>query len=142
LERNVLQSYVLDLQLKVRVPTPNRTLEELAQVTPELSKLLPGLGLTLTPESLSPLFQELYDLKLQALRQDLVRLDQLLSRHNFYDCQTILRLRHPETQREALLILAAMDVDADGADADRTEETGGAPLNFKQVPSYRWKRKT
>ena len=98
-ERSDPQSYVLDLKLNVRVPTPNRTLEELAQVTPELPKLLPNLGATITADSVSPLFQELYDLKVRTLREDLVRLDQLLSRHNFYDCQTILRLRHPETKR-------------------------------------------
>jgi hypothetical protein len=143
LERNDPQSYVLDLQLKVRVPTPNRTIDELAQVTPELPKLLPTLTLTLTPDAVSPLFQELYDLKLQTLREDLVRLDQLLSRHNFYDCQTILRLRHPQTKRKALLVQAEMDVDADGSDADRLPDTsGGVPLNFKPFTSYRWKKKT
>ena len=43
-ERLDPQSYVLDLKLKVRVPTANRSLEELAQVTPELPRLLPGLA--------------------------------------------------------------------------------------------------
>lgn len=43
-ERLDPESYVLDLQLKVRVPRPNRTLEELAKVTPELPRLLPKLA--------------------------------------------------------------------------------------------------
>ncbi|MEO5717294.1 MAG: glycoside hydrolase family 75 protein, partial [Chthoniobacterales bacterium] len=134
--------YVLDLKLKVRVPTPNRTLEELAQVTPELSKLLPKLGESIGAEPVSPLFQELYDLKVRTLREDLVRLDQLLSRHNFYDCQTILQLRHPETKRSAVLLQAEMDVDADGSDADRLPLIEGSSANFKPFTSYHWKKRT
>ena len=141
-ERIDPQSYVLDLKLNVRVPTPNRTLEELAQVTPELPKLLPNLGLAITADSVSPLFQELYDLKVRTLREDLVRLDQLLSRHNFYDCQTILNLRHPTTKREAILLQADMDVDADGSDADRMPVTNGGSANFKAFTSYHWKKTT
>ena len=139
-ERQDPESYVLDLDLNVRVPTPNRTLEELAQITPELPKLLPQLATTIGP--VSPLFQELYDLKIQVLRQNLVRLDQLLSRHNFYDCQTILRLRHPQTKREAILLQADMDVDADGSDADRLPGIDGSSANFKPFTSYRWRKKT
>ena len=141
-ERLDPESYVLDLRLKVRVPTPNRTLEELAQVTPELPKLLPKLDAAVTADSVSPLFQELYDLKVRTLREDLVRLDQLLSRHNFYDCQTILRLRYPETKRRAILLQAEMDVDADGSDSDRLPDGSGSSANFKPFTSYRWKKQT
>ena len=141
-ERSDPQSYVLDLKLNVRVPTPNQTIEELVQVTPELPKLLPNLAATLTPDSVSPLFGQLYDAKIQSLRDNLVRLDQLLSRHNFYDCQTILRLRHPETKRKALLLQADMDVDSDGSDSDRLPAETGVSLNFKPFTSYRWKKKT
>jgi hypothetical protein len=141
-ERGDPQSYVLDLKLNVRVPKPNRTLEELASVTPELPKLLPQLATTFAPESVSPLFEELYDLKVRALREDLVRLDQLLSRHNFYDCQTILRLRHPETKRSAILLQAEMDVDADGSDSDRLPAFNGSSANFKPFTSYRWRKTT
>src|SRR6478735_5787070 len=141
-ERIDPQSYVLDLKLNVRVPTPNRTLEELAQVTPELGKILPGLGEMISADSVSPLFQELYDLKVRTLREDLVRLDQLLSRHNFYDCQTILRLRYPETKRSAILLQAEMDVDADGSDSDRLPDVSGSSANFKPFTSYHWKKQT
>jgi hypothetical protein len=141
-ERSDPQSYVLDLKLNVRVPAPNETIEELAKVTPALPKLFPNLAATLTADSVSPLFRELYDEKMQTLRENLVRLDQLLSRHNFYDCQTILRLRHPETKRKALLLQADMDVDADGSDSDRLPATSDASVNFKPFTSYRWKKKT
>ncbi|MGI8890124.1 MAG: glycoside hydrolase family 75 protein [Chthoniobacterales bacterium] len=141
-ERLNPDSYVLDLKLKVRVPVPNQTMEELAKVTPELPILLPKLASAITSESVSPLFQQLYDLKVRTLREDLVRLDQLLSRHNFYDCQTILQLRNPDTKREAILLQAEMDVDADGSDSDRLPLIDGKSANFKPFTSYRWKKLT
>jgi hypothetical protein len=141
-ERADPQSYVLDLKLHARVPTPNKTIEELAKVSPDLPRLLPGLAAMLTPDSVSPFFKELYDTKLKLLQQNLVRLDQLLSRHNFYDCQTVLQLRHPETHRRAVLLQADMDVDADGSDGDRLPAGSGASANFKPVTSFRWPKKS
>jgi len=135
-------SYVLDLKLQARVPLPNKTIEELAKVTPQLPALLPGLAAMLTPDSVSPLYAQLYDTKIRVLRESLVRLDQLLSRHNFFDCQTVLELRHPQSHRKALLLQADMDVDADGSDADRMPTGTGAPTNFKPATSYRWPKKT
>lgn len=141
-ERADPQSYVLELKLRPRVPTPNKTIEELAKVSPDLPRLLPGLASMLTPESVSPFFKDLYDTKLRNLKENLVRLDQLLSRHNFYDCQTVLQLRHPETKRRAVLVQADMDVDADGSDSDRLPAGSGVSANFKPVTSYRWPKKS
>jgi hypothetical protein len=141
-ERVDPNSYVLDLKLQARVPSPNKTIEELARVSPQLPILLPGLAAMLSPDPVSPLFGQLYDTKIRALRENLVRLDQLLSRHNFFDCQTVLRLQHPQSHRKALLLQADMDVDADGSDADRMPASAGAPTNFKPFTSYRWLKKT
>ena len=141
-ERVDSESYILDLKLQARLPSPNRTIEELAKVSPQLPKLLPGLAALLTPESVSPLFAQLYGTKVKMLRENLIRLDQLLSRHNFYDCQTVLQLRHPQSHRKALLLQADMDVDADGSDADRMPIGTGVTTNFKPFTSYRWSKKT
>lgn len=141
-ERADPQSYVLDLKLRTRVPAPNKTIEELAQVSSELPRLLPGLAAMLTPESVSPFFAELYETKLKRLRVNLTRLDQLLSRHNFYDCQTVLQLKDPQTQRKAVLMQAEMDVDADGSDSDRLPAGSGTSPNFQPFTSYRWPKKT
>jgi len=141
-ERADPQSYVLDLKLRARVPAPNQTIEELAKVNPELPRVLPGLAAMLTPDSVSPFFKDLYETKLKRLREDLVRLDQLLSRHNFYDCQTVLQLRHPESKRRAVLLQADMDVDADGSDSDRLPAGSGTSPYFQPVTSYRWPKKT
>jgi hypothetical protein len=141
-ERVDPQSYVLDLKLQARVPAPNKTMEELAKVNPDLPRVLPGLAALLTPDSVSPFFKELYDTKLKLLRENLTRLDQLLSRHNFYDCQTVLQVRHPETHRRAVLLQADMDVDADGSDSDRLPAGSGSSPNFKPVTSFRWPKKS
>jgi hypothetical protein len=141
-ERADPQSYVLDLKLQARMPSPNQTIEELAKVTPELPRLLPGLAAMLSPDSVAPFFNDLYNTKIKMLRENLVRLDQLLSRHNFYDCQTVLRLRHPDTHRKAILLQADMDVDADGSDSDRLPAGSAASPNFKPFTSFRWAKKT
>ena len=141
-ERIDPQNYVLDLKLLVRVPTPNKTIEELAKVSPELPKLLPGLAAMVKPDSVSPFFAELYKTKVKLLRENLGRLDQLLSRHNFYDCQTVLQLRHPGTGRRAILLQAEMDVDADGSDSDRLPIGSGVSPNFKPFTSYKWPKRT
>jgi hypothetical protein len=141
-ERVDPESYVLELKLKPRVPTPNRTIGELAKVSPKLPELLPALSSMLPMEPVSPLYAQLYDTKIRMLRENLSRLDLLLSRHNFFDCQTILQLQHPQTRRKALLLQADMDVDADGSDGDRMPVGTGAPTNFKPFTSYRWPKKT
>jgi len=141
-ERADPESYVLDLKLRARVPTANTTIEELAKVSPDLPRLLPGLAAMLKPDSVSPFFKDLYETKLKMLRENLIRLDQLLSRHNFYDCQTILQLKHPETHRRMVLLQADMDVDADGSDSDRLPAGSGTSPNFKPVTSFRWPKKS
>jgi hypothetical protein len=141
-ERVDPESYVLDLKLRARVPAPNKTIDELAKVSPQLPVLLPGLATMFSREPVSPLFTALYDTKVRMLRENLVRLDLLLSRHNFFDCQTVLQLQHPQSHRRALLLQADMDVDADGSDGDRMPIGTGAPTNFKPFTSYRWSKKT
>ena len=141
-ERVDPESYVLDLKLQARLPSPNKTIEELAKITPQLPTLLPGLTAMLSPDPVSPLFAQLYETKVKVLRENLARLDQVLSRHNFFDCQTVLQLQHPQSHRKALLLQADMDVDADGSDADRMPIGTGVSTNFKPFTSYRWLKKT
>jgi len=141
-ERIQPDSYALDLRLQARVPSANKTIEELAKINPHLPTLLPGLASMLPADPVSPLYTQLYDSKVKMLRQNLARLDLLLSRHNFFDCQTVLQMQHPQTHRKALLLQADMDVDADGSDGDRMPVGTGAPANFKPSTSYRWPKKT
>ena len=141
-ERIDPMSYAIDLKLRARVPTPNRTVDELAKISPDLGKLLPALPTMAKPEAVSPLFAQLYETKVRELRENLNRLDLLLSRHNFYDCQTVLALKHPESKRRALLFQADMDVDADGSDGDRAPAGNGVSPTFKPFTSFRWAKKS
>lgn len=141
-ERTQPDSYALDLRLQARVPSANKTLDELAKVNPQLPTLLPGLASMFTGDAVSPLYAQLYESKVRKLRENLGRLDLLLSRHNFFDCQTVLQLQHPQSHRKAVVLQADMDVDADGSDGDRMPVGTGAPANFKPFTSYRWPKKT
>ena len=141
-ERVDPMSYAIDLKLRARVPTPNGTVDELGKVSPDLGKLLPGLATMAKPEAVSPLFAQLYETKVRELRENLTRLDLLLSRHNFYDCQTVLALKHAESKRRALLFQADMDVDADGSDGDRVPAGNGVSPTFKPFTSFRWGKKS
>ena len=141
-ERNIGASYALDLQLKVRVPKPNVNAHELALLNDALPNVLPGLEALIATAKVSPFYETLYQLKLRSLQQSLVRLDQILPRHDFYDCETVLELQQPDTKRRALLIQADMDVDTDGSDSDRVPNVDGSSPTFQTMTNYKWPKKT
>jgi hypothetical protein len=141
-ERKTPDAYLLDLEVKVKVPKPAQTLEELAAADPLIGSVLPGLKNDLPAATVSSFYHGLYQLKVDALNRTLARLDQLVSRHNFFDCNTILELKDPKTNRKALLIQSDMDVNDDGSDADRASDVDGSPVNFQPFTSYRWPKKT
>lgn len=141
IERDVAASYALDLQLKVRVPKASTNLHELTGLNPALPQVLPGLETMLASATVSPFYETLYRLKLNNLQKNLARLDGILSRHNFYDCETVLELQHPETGRRALLIQSDMDIDTDGSDGDRVLNVDASAVTFQPMTSYRWPKR-
>lgn len=141
-DRNDPESYVAELTVKVKVPKAHREIGELAMINYELPNALPGLGAMLDGAQISPAFDNIYRLKVASLRANLNRLDVLLSRHNFFDCETILELQHPDSKRRALLIQADMDTDMDGSDPDRAPEIDGTSATFQPMTSYRWEKKS
>ncbi len=141
-ERNEPESYTAELTVKVKVPKPYRELDELKRINDALPEVLPALPALLETARVSPLFDELYRLKVTNLQNNLMRLDNLLSRHNFYDCETLLELQDPTTKRRALLVQSDMDSDTDGSDSDRVPEVEGASSTFQPFTSYRWAKKS
>ena len=135
-------SYVAELTVKVKVPKPHQSVMELSQLNSKLPDLLPLLPQLVERSSISPYFDDLYRLKVEQVKANVKRLDSVLTKHNFYDCETILELQHPETKRRALLIQADMDVDEDGSDSDRIPVVDGSSLTFQPFTSYRWPKKT
>lgn len=141
-ERNDPDSYRAELVFKVKVPKPHKDVEAISRLNPRLPELLPSLSEMMEKAQISPVFDDLYRLKCDELKLGLNRLDRLTTRHNFYDCETVLELQHAETKRRAILIQSDMDVDTDGSDVDRVPEIEGASSTFQPFTSYRWAKRT
>ena len=135
-------NYEVEVKVRVKIPAPHKSVAELAKLNERLPALLPGLPSLLESAQVSPLWDDLYRLKIAQLQKSLNRFDTLLSRHNLYDCETLLELQHPMTKRRALLIQADMDTDNDGSDSDRVPEIDGTSATFQPFTSYRWAKKT
>ena len=140
-ERDTPSSYKLDLQLKVKVPKPHSEMRELTKLNEHLPAVLPWLEAALPTAKISPFYDDFYKLKVGTLHHDLTRLDQLLSRQHFFDCETVLELQSTDGHR-ALLIQSAMDVDTDGSDGDRVPIVEGTSSTYQPMTSYKWPKKT
>jgi len=141
-ERVDNDAYTVEVTLRARLPRPAATLEELVSNDPTLPGALPKLPVLLEGATVSPFHPKFYELKTNDLRRRLSRLDAVLSRHNFYDCETMLELEDPDTSRKALLVIADMDVNTDGSDGDRNVTVDGSSEFFLPQTSYRWPKRT
>jgi hypothetical protein len=142
-ERKSDESYSASYELKVRLPKATTTLAELQQTNPKLGTLLPGLAEMLPKAEVSRFFYQLYENKTKRLKAKSTTLNELMTRHNFYDCETILNLKHPRTGRRALLVQAEMDVVSDGSDGDRLPVMPDKIINssyYQPMTSYGWRK--
>ncbi len=145
LERLDPNAYKVQFQVSIRVPKPNQSVSELSRINPSIASILPALGSMVESSKVSPFFHKLYDNKTSLVEKDITRLNKILDRHNFFDCETILELTHPETKRKALLIQSEMDVVADGSDGDRMEKLDEYIYLsdfYQPFTSYAWPKKT
>jgi hypothetical protein len=145
LERLDPESYKAEFQLSIRVPKANQTMVELSRINKHLPAILPGLDAMLPAAKVSGFYHKLYENKTSRVQNDLTRLNRILDRHNFYDCETILELTHPATQRRTLLIQSEMDVVADGSDGDRMptlDEYIYLSDYYQPFTSYAWAKTT
>ena len=144
-ERMEEESYVAEYTLSVKVPEASKTLDDLQKVNPDLGILLPGLESMLEKAEVSRWFFQLYENKTKCLKRDSTKLSELLTKHNFYDCETILNMRHPQTNRRVFLLQAEMDVVTDGSDGDRLATMPEKIINstyYQPFTSYGWPKKT
>lgn len=98
-------------------PAPSNTAAQLTAINPNLPKILPDLAKLMESAEVSSRFKELYQKKLSNLKHG-----SLLTPHNYFDCETVLRLQHPTSGRKVLLLQADMDVVTDGSDPVRAPE--------------------
>lgn len=144
-ERERNQSYEIEMKVKVTIPKPNKSAEKLAAINPNLPKMLNDFATLVDGAEVSPFYHYLYELKAERVQQKVTRIDQLLSRHNFYDLETVLQMKHPETREKVLLIQGEMDVVTDGSDGDRWPELDDyiSMSDFYQpFTSYGWPKLT
>jgi hypothetical protein len=140
-ERKDPESYVAHITVTVQMPRAARTLEDFYSNDPELASILENIPGFPEGSVVSPAFERLYQLKADWNRNRLEKLDQLVSRHNFYDCETILEFEGT-SGRKFLLLKGDMDVNVDGSDGDRNVEIDGSSRFFQPQTSYRWKKRT
>ena len=141
-DRNSPESYAVEVSVKVTVPKPHQSLADLSKLNEQIGKVMPELEAMLPAAKVSQVFDDLYRRKVTSIRSNLDRLDQLISHHNFYDCETMLELTNAKTKRKALLIQADMDVDTDGADGDRMPTFDTTSRTYQPMTTYRWKKRT
>lgn len=143
-ERVDEKSYTATYQLSLRVPTPAKSMSEIEASSPELSKMLPGLPPLVEKATVSPWFNKLYDEKTTRVRSDANTLNELLTKHNIYDCETILNFQSPGG-RKVFFLQGEMDVVSDGSDGDRLatmpDEIVNSP-HYQPFTSYGWPKKT
>ncbi len=143
-ERTDDSSYTARYELSLRVPEPSRTIEDLQSVNPKLSKILPSLPDQLAKARVSRWFHQLYENKVTRVRRDAHTLNELLTKHNIYDCETILEFS-ADNGRKVFFMQAEMDVVADGSDGDRLPEMPDAIVNsthYQPFTSYGWPKQT
>lgn len=144
-ERARDESYQAHFQVVVNVPEASDSMKDLATANGKLPNMLPGLSRMMPKAKVSGFFHLLYKDKLAHLKEKMVNLEKVLSRHNFYDCQTMLELTYPGTGQKVLLVQADMDVVADGSDGDRLltmdPEVIRSPT-YQPETSYRWPKRT
>ena len=141
-EREQPESYSANYQLSLKRPSPATTLPELIKTSPSLPTLLPGLPALLEKAEVSKWFHTLYDNKITRIRRDATLLSELLSKHNFYDCETILHFRS-HTGRPVFFMQAEMDVVSDGSDGDRLAQMPDKIVNsthYQPFTSFAWRK--
>lgn len=144
-ERISEKSYTANYSVKINLPKPAQSLAELKKTTPELDQILPGMPTLLEKSVISPRFKELYDNKVKRLRRNATNLNELLSKHNLYDLETMIHLQSPTSKRRVFLMQAEMDVVSDGSDGDRLPSMPDAIVNstnYQPFTSYGWKKQS
>ena len=140
MERKQKSSYKSEHVLTVKVPRAAATMEELEISSPQLSSILPGLAPLVEKASVSDFFEGLYRRKTDRLKKDSAKLGELLTSHNFFDCQTMLNLTADDGQK-IFLMQGDMDVVSDGSDGDRLPQMPDEIVNssyYQPTTSYGW----
>ena len=144
-EREREESFQIEMKVKLTVPKPNESAAELAAINSHLPKMLKDFDKIVEAAEVSPFFHHLYNLKTERIQQNVTRIDEILSRHNLYDLETLLQVKHPGTGRKLLLAQGEMDTVSDGSDGDRWPQLDdyiSMSQHYQPFTSYGWPKKT
>ncbi len=144
IEREDDQSYTSFYQLSFRLPQAAATMQQLEKSNKNLTKIIPGLPALMANAKVSPWFDEIYQEKVNRIRRDANSLNQVLTKHNLYDCETILHLRSA-SGRKVFLMQSEMDVVSDGSDGDRLPKMPESIVNsanYQPFTSYGWPKQS
>jgi len=142
-ERTKNENYQLVVELRSKMPTPAQTLAQLGSCNPLLDGMFKQQEQLFGSARVSNFYEVLYNAKKKRIYGELGTLDRLTTRHNFFDCETILELQHPQSKRRALWIQADMDVVSDGSDGDRLPQMPDEVVfsdYYQPFTSYWWKK--
>ena len=142
-EREKDGTYEASLVFSVNRPEAAKRFDELLSVNGELGKMLPDLETMVEAAVVSPFYRALYQNKVERLKTYANRFDRVLTKHNYYDCQTMLEMVHPQSKRKVFLMQADMDVVSDGSDGDRLPTMPDKIVNsayYQPFTSYGWKK--
>ena len=142
-EREDDGSYAAEFSLKMKLPKAAQSVEELQVVNPQLAQILPGLPRLVANSKVSPFHKSLYENKAKRMQSRVSKLGELLTKHNYYDCQTMLAMEHPVSKRKVFLIQGDMDVVSDGSDGDRLPvmpEEITRSTHYQATTSYGWNK--
>lgn len=124
--------------MTIQRPRANTSASSLAKINPSLPALLKDYNKLISTAQVSSRFGELYDNKIAGIKKG-----KFSTEHNFCDCETVLRIKHPSTGRIALWVQADMDVVTDGSDPVRSPKLSDYNLArssdwYLPETSYRW----
>ena len=142
-ERKKNGTYEASLVFSVNRPEPAKHYDQLIAMTPELAKMFPDLKVMVEGAVVSPFYKGLYDNKTARLKKYANRFDRVLTKYNYYDCETMLEMEHPQSKRKVFLMQADMDVVSDGSDGDRLAKMPDSIVNsayYQPFTSYGWKK--
>ena len=142
-ERETDGTYEASLTFSIVRPEAARRLDELIKQNPDLPQILPGLENLVEKSRVSPFFKNLYDNKKSRLKLYANRFDRVLTKRNYFDCETMLELEHSQSKRKVFLFQTDMDVVSDGSDGDRVPRMPDKIVNsaiYLPFTSYGWKK--
>lgn len=144
-ERALPDAYTAEITVRLHLPKAASTMDQMRSLNPQIGNVLPDLEKMMAKAKVSEIYKHLYTTKKESLEDNLERLDRALTRHNFFDLDTVLEMQHPVSSRRVLLMQADMDVVSDGSDGDRMPVFDDAILKsafFQPSTSYGWAKTT